>query len=264
MNAQKVTKIGIGLTWMALALCGALAVNASCAGGGDSNGGAGGSGNGGSGQGGSGQGGSTGTPGTCDDPATGNATNFCNGKAQGLFQGWGWVALGKLDTITDPTCDTAKAPITKDAPCTTTTNWSSNNGLCMSGSIPALPASPVQQDYDDNWGIQIGVNSSEPPGTTIGLASAASVTFSVTGTPTSGLRAMLHRKGDADDVTYCANMTSGVKISITAFNTKCWDSSGTSLTVADLANLDKAGVQVSSSSSAITVTNLCLNSVVFE
>lgn len=263
MNAQKVTKIGIGLTWMALALCGALAVNASCAGGGDSNGGAGGNGNGGSGQGGSGSGGSSGT-GTCDPAATGNATNFCNGKAQGLFQGWGWVALGKLDTITDPTCDTAKAAITKDVPCTTTTNWSSNNGLCMSGSIPALPATPVQTDYDDNWGIQIGVNSSEPPGTTIALTSAASVTFTVSGTPMTGLRAMLHRAGDSDSTTYCANMTSGTKISITAFNTKCWDSSGTALTSADLSKIDKAGVQVSSTASAITVTNLCLNSIVFE
>jgi hypothetical protein len=59
-------------------------------------------------------------------------------------------------------------------------------------------------------------------------------------------------------------MTSGTKISITAFNTKCWDSSGTGLTVADLTNIDKAGVQVSSTASAITVTNLCLKSIVFE
>jgi hypothetical protein len=266
MNAQKISKIGIGLSLGALALSGMLAVTVSCAGGGDGGSGGGGGGQGGGGQGGGGQGG--GTPGTCDPAASGNATNFCNGRAQGLFKGWGWVALGALDTITDPTCDTGKAAITKAVPCTTTTNWSTNNDLCISGSIPALPASPVQKDYDDNWGVQIGLNSDEPPaasgGATIGLSSASAVNFTVSGTPATGLRAMLHRKGDSDDTTYCANMTSGVKISITAFNTKCWDGSGTGLTTSDLPNLDKAGVQVSSTASPITVTNLCLKSIVFE
>jgi hypothetical protein len=224
MKARNFSNVRFAQAMTAVALGGALAMVA-CAGNGTSGG------NGGSagptGQGGtssnnggnSGNGGSTTNPGgnggstgggSCPSTPSGGTVNFCNGKAQGAMTGVGWVTLGSSDSISDPTCDTDKHAITKANACTTTTNWSSSDGLCTSGSIPALPATPVQSDYDNNFGIEIGVNTSQPSdagagGPTLG-GSYTSVTFTVSGTPTTGLRAQVHRLGDGDKGVFCATM----------------------------------------------------------
>jgi len=267
MNARKFLNVRVGLTVTALALSGAMALSASCAGSGDSGGSSGSSGGGSSGSSGGGSGGSSTTPSGGSSGSCSGSGNICfsNGQAQGAMTGWGWVALGSLDSISDPTCDTDKHAITKANACTTTTNWSTSSSLCISGSIPALPAAPLQADYDNNWGVQIGVNSSDPTGTTLG-GSYSTITYTVTGTPSSGLRAELHRKGDPDATTYCHDMTSGTSIKLTDFNTKCYDSpaDGVQLTSSDVGNLDKVGVQVSSTQQAIAVTNLCLTGVQFK
>jgi hypothetical protein len=74
---------------------------------------------------------------------------FCDGKARGAMTGYGWVELGALDTITDPTCDADRHAITNESPCTSTINWRTADSLCLSGSIPALH--PTAPDYDHNW-----------------------------------------------------------------------------------------------------------------
>ena len=38
-------------------------------------------------------------------------------------------------------------------------NWSTADKLCISGSLPAVPANATATDYANNWGIAIGVNS---------------------------------------------------------------------------------------------------------
>jgi hypothetical protein len=173
--------------------------------------------------------------------------------------GWGWVALGALDVITDPTC--AGVPITKAKPCFTSPSWNSLTALCISGSIPALPAAPVQSDYDNNWGIEIGVNAN--PDDTVPIGEAYStIAVSVTGTPTVGLRLILHRLGDPGNIAYCAGYT-GATMKLTSFNTRCSDNSGVFFTAPDAPKIDKVGVQISSTFSAITVTNLCLNCIIF-
>jgi hypothetical protein len=58
-------------------------------------------------------------------------------------------------------------------------------------------------------------------------------------------------------------LTPGTAIAITKFNSKCWDSSGTDLTEADAASIDKVGVQVTSTAEAIKVDNFCLTKVEF-
>jgi len=236
-------------------------------GGDEGSGGSGGDGSGGSGDtGGSPSGGSSGTggsstPGTnaCNTTAASNAVAFCNGQAVGAMTGWGWVALGSADTLTDPTCDAEKAAITSSAPCAANTNWSKADALCMTGSIPALDA--TEPDYEGNWGVQIGVNAKDP---NAGIGTTwKSVTISVAGSPSSGLRAVLHKNGDPDSVGYCFAMTSGTAIPITDFNSKCWDSSGDALTEADSASIDKIGVQVSSTAEAITVSDFCVTKIEF-
>jgi hypothetical protein len=59
-------------------------------------------------------------------------------------------------------------------------------------------------------------------------------------------------------------LVSGTPIVLTSFNTVCWDpNNGTALTAADVAKIDKVGIQVSSITTAIAVTSLCMTSIVF-
>ena len=224
------------------------------------------SGNGNPGTGGSMGGGTGGTSGTA---CTAGDTKVCfkDGKAEGAMTGYGWVALGMLDTLTDPTCDTDKHAIDSAHACTTMTNWSTSNSLCISGTIPALPATPVQSDYDNNWGIQIGVNTSEPPGIALGK-SRTSMTITLAGTPTTGLRAIVHVKGEPAGQAYCAELTSGQAITMSTFNLECWNGTAAApakaLSADNIPNIDKIGIQVSSTATEIKVANLCLQSIAFQ
>lgn len=194
-----------------------------------------------------------------------NSICFKTGQAQGLFTGYGWVDLGRDDSLTSPACDTGM-PISLGKPCATSTVWSKPDALCLSGLIPALPASPTQVDYDNNWGVGVGVNAREPSDA-IGdsLNDYTAVSFTISGSPSSGLRAILHRKGDPDGTTYCVDsIKSDTPIKLTKFNTKCWgDPASVFLTEADLPLIDKVGVRVPSTSAAIAVTNLCLSRLTF-
>jgi hypothetical protein len=266
MSALKLSKAPIGLT-VALALGGALALSMSCASTAPSDNTGGSGGNEGGGSGGGGDGGSTGF--TC----TKSDTNVCffEGAATGAMNGWGWGSLGALDTLTDPTCDTDKHEIHNrdtSGPCTTTTNWNTKDALCITGTIPPLPKEPFQSDYDNNWGLQIGVNTSEPPGTTLGK-DYTSITLTFSGEPSSGNRAELHVKGDAAGTTYCADAKSGKEIKFADFNKACWDGANAdpkkALKAEMIPNIDKVGIQVSSvSEKEIQVKNLCLMGIQFK
>jgi hypothetical protein len=131
----------------------------------------------------------------------------------------------------------------------------------MSGSIPALDK--TTPDYTGNWGVELGVNATEP-NTSLGQ-SFSTVAITVSGSPTSGLRAMLHRKGDSVDTNYCLAMTSGTAMTLTTFNTKCYDATpdGDALSASDVPNIDKVAVQVSSSTTAISVEKLCITGITF-
>jgi hypothetical protein len=190
--------------------------------------------------------------------ALGSVT-FHAGQAQGEMSGRGWVRLGQLDIITDPTC--GGTPITKATPCLSGTTWKTQDALCISGTIPALPMSPVQSDYDNNWGVQIGVDATVTAGEPIGKP-YTTIAIEINGSPTSGLRVELHRSGDPETTTYCAPNT-GAPIKLTSFNTACWDNTGTAFTADDAVNIDKVGVQVSSTQAAISVSNLCMKSITF-
>ena len=197
----------------------------------------------------------------CGASTSTTSVTFCNGLALGAMTGYGWVALGSADALTDPTCDVANAAITSAAPCKANTNWNKSDALCMSGSVPALRGDAGAADYSSNWGVQIGVNAKDP---NAGMGTSwKTITFTVTGSPSSGLRAVIHKNGDPDTTGYCFAMTPGTAIKITDFNSACWDSSGSSLTEADAASIDKIGVQVSSTATAITVSSLCLTKIDF-
>ena len=269
----------------ALALCGALALTASCASNSGGTGGATGS-NGGSGTAGStgtaGSSGTAGSTGTGNTAGGGNTVTFSAGQAQGPMTGYAYVALGPQDTLSDPVCNpTATAggstqPITNATPCPSTgqTVWKNTTDLCMSGTIPVVQddtAFPTG-DYTADWGVQIGVNTSNPPATAAGSGTLGTtysrITLTTTGTVTptnNAIRAIIHLVSMPSTANpYCATMTSGTSINLTSFNTACWDGTGTSLLATDIPNIDKIGVQISSdTTNAYTVSNFCLESIAF-
>jgi hypothetical protein len=173
--------------------------------------------------------------------------------------GYGWVSLGTGDILTSPTCGATNAAITNAAPCATDVNWS-GTGLCMTGSVSALAA--ANPDYSGSFGVEVGVTS-----TNGGLGqSFASITIAVAGSPSTGLRALVHRVGDPNATSYCLPYASGA-MALTSFSTACWspDAPGTALTPADVPNIDRVILLVPSTQTAeITVTSLCITGITFQ
>lgn len=235
--------------------------------------------------------------GTCTPAA--DSICFANGQASGggqlasVVSGHGWVAPGAQDTITSPTCadntsaPTTTVPITEANPCPSTgiAVWGagSTNALCMSGSIPLVTDTTAYPsgDYNDNWGLQIGIDISST-GAVLGVSSYSKITLNFTGSVNpngAAIRAELHRKGDGADATFCAIAASGMPISLTAFSTQCWSGCSTaqapagisdtntcySLNAADIPNIDKIDIHISSdATNAYTVSNFCWTGITFD
>jgi len=244
----------------------------------------------------SGSGGTT-TSGDCTAPPD-DAVSFCNGQAQGKMTGYAYIALGLQDTASQPVCAEDPNDLTKTRPitapplgqcsgdgmtCPTTghTVWTSTDSLCITGTIPKVgtPDGSTSPDYNSAWGLQIGVNSSDPPadssgaGQTFGQitsnAAYTTVALSFTGTITpanTAVRAQIHLVSQAcSDTNYCATIpSSGKVLNLTSFNTACWDGSGTKLKPEDIPNIDKIGIQISSDiKNDYTVDNFCLTGIQF-
>jgi hypothetical protein len=190
---------------------------------------------------------------------SGNTVTIANGKGSGAMVGYGWVALGSEDEVSDPTC--GGTPIISTSSCESTT-WATKDALCVSGKIPALPTEPKDTDYTNNWGISVGLNASETAGKGIGQT-FSTVAITVTGSPTSGLRALVHKGGDADADSYCLAYATG-PLQLSKFAQDCWAEAPVKLLAAsDIPNLDKVSVQVTSTSSPITVDKLCITGITF-
>lgn len=198
-------------------------------------------------------GGATTGDGSTSATPTGTTVTFANGQAQGAMTGLGWVSLGAEDSLTNPTC--GGTVITSTIGCSNIT-WSSSSALCITGSVPAL--------YNtNNWGVAIGVNSTAPAGSGLGQ-SFTSITITVSGAPTSGLLAIVHRKSDPKGINYYASLSSATPLTFTNFNShNDTPPDGVFLTAADVPNIDQIGVQVPATTSTITVTNLCITGIEF-
>jgi len=66
-------------------------------------------------------------------------------------------------------------------------------------------------------------------------------------------------------VSYCYNVAaSGAVIPLRLFNTLCWgDPATVYLQDADVPTIDRVGIQFNSTSKAITLTNVCVESISF-
>ena len=191
----------------------------------------------------------------------GTTVTFASGKAAGAMTGYGWVALGTADAISSPPAGTA-------------------GGYHERLSLPHLHHLELRQrtlyyglgsrlgtppDYTGNWGVSVGVNATDST-TSGGLGqSFTSITIAVTGSPTSGLRAMVHKKGDGMRPPTATPLTPGTAIPLTSFSTTSDTSAspGTAIAAADVPNIEKISVQVSSGTAAITVSNLCITGITF-
>jgi endoglucanase len=185
-----------------------------------------------------------------------------DGRAQGAMTGWGWVDLGADDEVTDPVCLDPEGPIEAGVSCVNT-YWSRSNAYCVSGYIPALSSNPTADEYANNWGIRTNVGVTADGTGTLGQT-FSSVAASVTGTPQTGLRLNVHRRGDSGATVYCAVITPGSFVSLSRFNTACWDDTGVALSAADVAKIDMVSLHVPSASSSITLSNLCLTGLTFK
>jgi hypothetical protein len=173
--------------------------------------------------------------------------------------GYGWVSLAPATTLLSPLCSGVR--ITSSAPCLTVPDWSDQHALCISGSIPAF--NEAIDDFSLNWGIMVGANVTEPSGG--GLGAAYTRTFvTLSGAPATGLRLVVHRKGDPDSITYCVAVTALARIPFDSFNTRCWDGTGIYLRPEDVPNIDKIALYVPSTASPVSIENLCLTGLYLQ
>ncbi|MGB8296823.1 MAG: hypothetical protein WCG85_15450 [Polyangia bacterium] len=264
MNARNSMIVKSSIALASFAMCGALAASGvSC-----------------------GSGGGPGTP--------GDVVTFKDGKAQGPMSGYAYIALGPQNSASDPVCAedpnnvAVTRPITapdpnecetagKTCPTTGRTVWDSSSALCITGTIPIVQNS----DYTDDWGLQIAMNTSNPPADSSGNGHTLGTTYSTVAfditpaavTPANtAIRAIIHLVSQACNANpYCATIpASGAVLTLTDFNTECWNGPACTTTTClqlkatDVPNIDKIGVQISSDIvNAYTVTNFCLNSITF-
>jgi hypothetical protein len=271
MNARNRTIVRVSLALASLAVCAVFATFTTSCASSDNNGGSGGS----SAAAGTPAAGTAGggSPATGGSPAAGgNAVTFSSGAAVGLMSGYGWIAMGTDgDAATSPTCGTT-APYTNisaAAPCTTQTQWDSTSALCITGTIAALSA--TTPDYSGNWGLEVGANANSDGTSPIGK-SFSTISVAVSGTPTAGLRVDIGTTTSSSTAPYCASWTAG-PIQLTSFNTECWngascasstDGKCVQLQASDVPNITKVMIQVPSTTSAITVNELCMTGITFN
>jgi hypothetical protein len=182
-----------------------------------------------------------------------NVVTFSDGVAAGAMTGPCWIVLGTADTVTSPACIRSGDSCSPAA-------WPATASLCVTGIVPSV----LDGDYTDNWGIAIGVSATQPPYGPIGT-SYSTITMNWTGSPTTGLRIVVHVSGDPSTTTYCLDdAAAGKKYRLVDFNTECYGGAGgVDLTAADASKIDQVELQVVPSSTPYDLKDLCLDSIVF-
>jgi hypothetical protein len=108
--------------------------------------------------------------------------------------------------------------------------------------------------------MNVGVNAGDPDTTPLGQT-FSTITFTYSGTPTTGLNAIVSI-GTTD---YCVDgITSGKAIPLSTFAIECYNTPpGAALTATDIPTITKVQLQVPAGAAAVTVTNLCLTGIKF-
>lgn len=169
------------------------------------------------------------------------------GKLQGALNGYAWVAGAQQAMITTPN------------PC-------NNNGcfrntaeqLCTKGHINALSCSgqgtsQVNCNWAQNWGVVLGLNTTDPQGPW-GASAPTRVAVNFTSVARAGsaghYRLNAHLAGDPYTKQYCVdNYTPGAMVQASDFKSQCWFNAGD--TLPNFRAVDQLGLLRTSEFSAV-------------
>jgi ferric-dicitrate binding protein FerR (iron transport regulator) len=187
-----------------------------------------------------------------------------DGKLDGPMTGYAWVAAGVESTIDTP------------SPCNARGCFRDTRGaLCTRGTIPALrcttpgngtdhPNYPNSCNWDTNWGVMIGMNTTGSSGPWLSAA-PLSLSLAYHGRDESAqsdrgrYRMNVHIAGDPESKVYCIDTyVSGQVVEARMLRTDCWTDSGESLS--SFQQVDKVGLQLPSTESA-TPFDYCITAI---
>ncbi len=215
----------------------------------------------GTGGGGGSTGASTGTPASSSGtPATGTASGTSSGSTTGAITCPGGDCAFGNGGYAFSYADSQNPAPQPDG--TSMATLATDDTLCISGNVMALPSMPTQADYSNDWGCGIGINldQSADGGTPAPYTlTGTGVTVGINATPScpslDNIRVVL--TDGAAMTQYCAPITPGVEIPWADFNTTCWmPSTGTPL--AGPPSSVALKVQFVTTATACTFTNFCL------
>jgi hypothetical protein len=149
------------------------------------------------------------------------------GKLSGAFNGYAWVFGGQETTVASP------------SPCNSSGCFKDTNGkLCTKGHINALSctgqtAPQLSCNWDKNWGVVLGLNSTHPQGPW-GSSAPARIAVDYSSAAKGGsaghYRLNAHVVGDPYTKQYCVdNYTPGAIVQAGDFKSQCWINAGDTL-----------------------------------
>jgi hypothetical protein len=160
-------------------------------------------------------------------PATNTVKIGPYGKLQGALNGYAWVAPSQQATVASPN------------PCNNSGCFrNTGEQLCTKGHINALSCTgqgtpQVSCNWAQNWGVVLGLNTTEPQGPW-GAAAPTRVAVNYTSVARGGsaghYRLNAHVAGDPYTKQYCVdNYTPGAVVQAGDFKSECWFNTGDTL-----------------------------------
>jgi hypothetical protein len=182
-----------------------------------------------------------------------------DGKLSGPLNGWAWVAGGEGASIAQPN------------PCNNSGCFKNTGGkLCSQGTIPALSCSGQGTphytcNWDKNWGVVLGMNTTHPQGPW-GNDAPRAVTVNYSSVARGGsaghFRLNAHVTGDPYSKQYCVdNYTPGAPVRPSDMKTQCWFGAGE--TLSSFARVDQIGL-LRSSENAPVAFDFCVTAISVE
>ncbi len=150
-----------------------------------------------------------------------------DGKLEGVASGYAWVAAGESTTVTSP------------SPCNFNGCFKNTGGqLCTKGNIGVLSCTgqgtpQYQCNWDKNWGVVLGFNTSQPPGPW-GNNAPRTIAVNYTSVAHAGsaghFRLTAHVTGDPYSKQYCIDYyTPGAVVQPSDMKSQCWFAAGDTL-----------------------------------
>ena len=179
-----------------------------------------------------------------------------NGKLEGVASGYAWVAASDSATVYSP------------SPCNSNGCFKNTGGqLCTKGNIKALSCTgqgtpQFKCDWDKNWGVVLGFNTTQPAGPW-GDNAPRMVSVNYTSVAQAGsaghFRLNAHIAGDPYSKQYCIDYyTPGAVVQASDMKSQCWFGSGD--TLKNFRQVDTIGLLRVSENTPVTF-DFCLTGI---